>query len=431
MSGTADWPLWARIQQHTGDAPDRVAYIEQGTGRSITYGALVDAVIAAPQRASAVEVLSVGNRIAFVVRLLALLRAGGSVLPIDVTVPAAESDRLTQIAIAAKLDAPAVLLPSSGTTGQPKLICRPRDGLHGMASGLATAIGLTSADRVLAAVPLAHSYGLEHGLLIPLWAGCTVLLCDGLDFPPMAAAWRAGPTVFPAVPSMLELLLRSELPKNESLRRVYTAGAPLPASVAGAFEDRYGVPVGQVYGMTEIGSVTYRDPARDAADSVGRAVADVQMRIDDVGELLVRSPSMLSGYFGDASASAALVDGFFRTSDLAELSADGEVTLLGRTKLLIDVGGAKVNPLEVESILGEHPGVAACVVLPLALSETIRKVRAIVVPTDPAAPPSATELREFVRQRLARHKVPRLIEFRESLPRTPAGKIARQLLETM
>lgn len=428
MNAAGDWPLWARLQRHADDAPNRTAYIEQGTGRSITYRTLVDAVIAAPRSASAVEILNVGNRIAFVVRLLAVLRAGGCVLPIDVTVPPAEADRLTQIAGGAVPDRPAVLLPSSGTTGQPKLVCRPRDGLHGMAGGVADAIGLLPTDRVLAAVPLAHSYGLEHGLLIPLWAGCTVLLCDGLDLPPVAAAWRSGPTVFPAVPSMLELLLRSELPANDSLRRVYTAGAPLPASVADAFETRYGFAVGQVYGMTEIGSVTYRDPARDAADSVGRSAAGVQLRIDHSGELLVRSPSMLSTYLGDPSAADRLVDGFFLTGDLAALSAAGELTLLGRAKLLIDVGGAKVNPLEVEAILAEHPGVATCVVLPLALSETIRKVRAIVVPTDPAGPPSATELRDFVRQRLARHKVPRLIEFRDGLPRTPAGKIARQLL---
>ena len=430
MNPPAEWPLWTRLARHAADAPDQIAYIEQDTARSITYRGLVDAVMAAPPPAAPVEILSVGNRIAFVIRLLSVLRQGGCVLPIDMTVPRVEADRLTRLAADQPLHRPAVLLPSSGTTAQPRLVCRARDGLHGMARGLASAIGLTRRDRVLAAVPLAHSYGLEHGLLIPLWAGCTVLLCDGLDLPPVAAAWRAGPTVFPAVPSMLELLLRSGLAKSDSLRRVYTAGAPLPASVADAFEARYGVAVGQVYGMTEVGSVTYRDPARGRVD-VGRPGrrrrADANRRERrTAGEIAVD----VNGYVG-CSIDGLAADGFFRTGDLAELSPAGELTLIGRTKLLIDVGGAKVNPLEVEAALAEHPGVAACVVLPLALSETIRKVRAIVVPSDPAAAPSAAELRDFVRQRLARHKVPRLIEFRDALPRTPAGKIARQLLETL
>lgn len=429
MTGRAtDWPLWERLCRHAADAPGRPAFTEQTTGRSITYAQLVELIRTAPPSDVPIETLQLGNRIALVARFISALRQGRCVLPLDVTVPPAERQRLEGIAAGLSFASPHVLLPSSGTTSLPKLVCRSRDGLEGMAEGLAEAIGLEPGDRVLAAVPLAHSYGLEHGLLIPLSAGCTTLLCDGLDLPSVAAAWRAGPTTFPAVPSMLELLLRSELDKNDSLRRVYTAGAPLPAGVGTAFEHTYGVAVGQVYGMTEIGSVTYRDPSRDAMDTVGRPTRGVAMKTDADGDLLVRSPSMLTRYADDVTPTDA--DGFFRTGDLAELTPANELRLLGRTKLLIDVGGAKVNPLEVEAALNDHPAVAACVVLPLALSETIRKLRAVVVAKESAAPPSASELREFVRTRLARHKVPRLIEFRDALPLTPAGKIARQLLET-
>lgn len=424
-----EWPFRQRLLAHAKDDAGRVAYAEQATGRTITYGDLVEAVqAAAAADAPPAVVLRGGNRIDFVVSFLAALTSGRAVLPADVTVPPAELERLTALAEQDDSPGPAVLLASSGTTGRPKLVRRERAALDAVAESMANTIGLHPADRVLAAVPLTHSYGMEHGLLAPLWAGCTVLLTCGLDLPPVAAAWRAGATVFPAVPSMLELLLRSGLSTNPALRRVYTAGAPLPTNVAGAFERRYRVPVGQVYGMTEIGSVTYRNPTRDTPGTVGRAVRGVDLRIDEDGQLHVRSPFALSRYAGDATQLPA--DGYLATGDLARLSDTGELTLIGRTKLLIDVGGAKVNPMEVEAVLTRHPGVAACVVWPLALSETVRRVRAIVVPADPASPPTAEALRAFAREHLARHKVPRVIEFRDALPRTAAGKVARQLLET-
>ncbi|HEX8324547.1 MAG TPA: AMP-binding protein [Tepidisphaeraceae bacterium] len=425
-----DWLLWQRLQDHARDDARRVAYVEQASGRSITYAELVDRV-SSSTAAAKVEVLIVGNRIDFVVRFLAALLHGHAVLPADVTVPPPELARLKELADGDDATGPAVLLASSGTTGQPKLIRRERAALDAVARAMSDSVGFGPADRVLAAVPLAHSYGLEHGLLSPLWAGSTVLLCDGLDLPPVAAAWRHGATIFPAVPSMLEMLLRGNLPPASSLRRIYTAGAPLPLTIADAFTQTYGVKVGQVYGMTEIGSVVYHDPNgdawRDRPGTVGRAVSGVSLRTDADGELLVKSQGMLSRYIGD---DLHLIDGHFPTGDLATIDADGQLTLLGRRRLLIDVGGAKVNPHEVEAVLAQHPAVAACVVLPLRLSETVCRVRAIVVPSDTRHPPAAADLRAFVRERLARHKVPRLIEFRDDLPRSAAGKVARQLLET-
>ena len=418
-----DWPLWQRLVRHADDA-SQVAYVEQGTGRRITYRALVDRVHAATAPA-AVDVIHGVSPIAFVIRFLAAMRNGSAALPIDKSA-AAERDRLVALAGSGNIAGPAVLLASSGTTGRPKLVRRERDSLDAVAAAMADAMTLTPADRVLAAVPLSHSYGLEHGLLAPLWAGCTTVVCDGLDLPAVSAAWHGGATVLPAVPSMLEGVLRGDLRPTPTLRRVYTAGAPLPATVAADFRSRHGLAVGQVYGMTEVGSVVVHDPARDACDTVGRPVAGVSLRTDDDGELLVRSPSMLSRYLGDT---LRLVDGHFPTGDLAMIAADGQLKLVGRRRLLIDVGGAKVNPQEVEAVLLEHPAVAACAVVPLALSETVRRVKAVVVPANVSTTPTAIELRDFVRARLARHKVPRVIEFRDSLPRTSAGKVARQLLE--
>jgi acyl-CoA synthetase (AMP-forming)/AMP-acid ligase II len=135
---------------------------------------------------------------------------------------------------------------------------------------------------------------------------------------------------------------------------------------------------------------------------------------------------MMCGYVGDASPLTA--DGFFPTGDLARIDEHGNLFIIGRLKLLIDVGGLKVNPLEVEQTIEEHPAVGACVVVPMRLSETVFRLKAVVTPADPARPPSSDELRKFTRERLTTHKVPRVFELRETLPRSATGKVLRHLL---
>jgi acyl-CoA synthetase (AMP-forming)/AMP-acid ligase II len=126
---------------------------------------------------------------------------------------------------------------------------------------------------------------------------------------------------------------------------------------------------------------------------------------------------------------AELVDGHFRTGDLGHLDASGNVVITGRVRLLIDTGGIKVNPLEVEAVMSSHPLVADCVVVPMRQSETVQRLKAFIVPRDAASPPGVDDLRGFAKQRLASYKVPRLFEFIASLPRNGAGKVKRQLLE--
>ena len=134
---------------------------------------------------------------------------------------------------------------------------------------------------------------------------------------------------------------------------------------------------------------------------------------------------MMSGYFpGDAQDN--IVDGHFLTGDLGRLDELGRLMITGRIKLLIDIGGLKVNPVEVEEVLAQHPDVAACVVLPVRVSETVSRLKAIVTPrrTD-GARPDPESLRRFARGRLTPHKVPRLFEVRSFLPRSLTGKILR------
>lgn len=342
-------------------------------------------------------------------------------------------------------DAAGLLLQSSGTTGRPKIIHRDAASLDAVAQQMAEAIGFRVDDRVLACVPLYHSYGIEHGLLAPTWAGSTVHLARGFD---LRVARRqlaeAGITVLPGVPFMFEMLAQhggdSTFP---TLGRAYSAGGPLPRNVYDAFLSSRGVRVSQLYGATEIGSVTYADPDLPGFDpaSVGRPMRGVDVRILDVdrpdvdralatgeqGQVAIRAESMLREYLGDVQRPT--LDGFFLTGDLGRIDGHGNLFITGRLKLLIDVGGMKVNPLEVEGVLAQHEGVGACVVVQMRVSETVCRLKAIVAPASANDPPSADSLRQFARARLVSYKVPRVFEVRQALPMSPTGKVLRHLVE--
>ena len=338
---------------------------------------------------------------------------------------------------------PALLLQSSGTTGQPKIVVRDGPSLDAVAANMVRACEFRSDDRVLAAVPLCHSYGLEHGILAPLWAGSGVAVCERFDLPAIVRELRhGGITIFPGVPFMFDALCQSESGAFPSLRRPYSAGGPLPRATFDAFKYKFGISIGQVYGATEVGSVTFNDPDRAAFNpgSVGVPMDGVSIRILDrdepdlarplpggaEGQVAIAAPSMMSGYLDEP---APLTGGHFLTGDLGALDDRGALTITGRLKLLIDVGGRKVNPAEVESVLRQHPGVRECVVLPLRLSETVSRLRALVTPSQPDAQLSPQELRRFLRDRLAPHKVPRIFEVRHALPTGPSGKVLRCLAE--
>ncbi len=409
---------------------------------------------------------------------------------------------------------PALLLQSSGTTGLPKIVRRSGRSLDAVSAAMAAAVHFTAADHVLATVPLTHSYGLEHGLLAPVWAGSTVHLCRGLDVPTVLGELAGNQiTIFPAVPAVFEMLAGvSDAPAITSLRTAYSAGAPLPASVTARFAARFNVRVAQLYGATEIGSVTFNSPHEEpfAPASVGNPMAGVEIRILDVttgtplpanedGHVAIRAESMFDGYLAssldnailvnaphdpnvrnsdshshraattdsremsatpDAESSAShtvdspaplsgppasaggntpasrtpalhadLLRGFFPTGDLGHLDATGRLFITGRLKLLIDVGGMKVNPIEVENVLREHAQVGDCVVFAIRQSETVSRIKAIIVPREPSSVPAIEELRAFAKSRLSAYKVPRVFEIRDALPRSATGKILRQVIE--
>jgi acyl-CoA synthetase (AMP-forming)/AMP-acid ligase II len=315
-------------------------------------------------------------------------------------------------------DGPALLLQSSGTTAEPKIVHRDAASLDAVTKNMVQACGFTAGDHVLAAVPLCHSYGLEHGILAPVAAGACVHLCEKFDLPLVLNEIRQGGiTIFPGVPFMFEMLCRAAAERFPRLRLTYSAGGPLAPAVATAFHEHFGLRIGQVYGATEIGSVTFNDPTNDRYHpaNVGNPMSGVRIVIlnpDDPsvdrplppgteGMIAVSAPSMFRGYLDGSSES--MIGGFFLTGDLGFVEADDLLTVSGRLKLLIDIGGRKVNPLEVEAVISRHPDVGSSIVLPLRLGDNVQRLKAIVTPTRPDVEISIAELRRFTRERPASH----------------------------
>lgn len=399
----------------------------------------VRAVIAEPRRLAAVR--RIVSKLDWPVRLIA---AG------DGEQDAATVARLEAHA-PADLPAPApgahaMFQYSAGSTGRPKRVPRTHAQLCTEAEGLVAATAIGPDDTILAAVPLFHTYGLGCCLLAAARSGASIRLLH--ERQPFALSRRRAlellgrgeATVFPAVPFMLRLLAESPgTSELAGLRLCFSAAAALPPSTFDAFRERFGIEIRQLYGCTETGTIS-ANVAGDAvatARSVGRPLDHVDVRIIDgegmpldggrIGEIAVRSGSMMPGYAGaDELNAATFSDGYFRTGDRGRIDDDGLLYITGRTKLLIDVSGDKVDPIEVEDVLATHPKVSEVVVVGVPTHRQDEElVKAVVVPEGAC---SETELVRFCRERLANYKVPHQIEFRDEIPKSANGTVLRKYL---
>ena len=349
--------------------------------------------------------------------------------------------------VAGLAEAPALFQYSSGSTGRQKRVGRTHAQCVAEARLVSETLGLTPDDRVLCAVPLYHAYGFGDCFLAALGSGATLVIQPS---PQPFAVKRAqmlelierhGVTVLPLVPYMAEMLAAA--PGDAGLGRLrycFTAGTALSPEIADAFAARFGVPLRQLYGCTESPSIAANlddDPAATHA-SVGRPMQGVEVTIhpleeppaelpDDVGEVSVLSPAAASGYYGDVRGDTSTFrDGRVFPGDLGRLDGDGRLTLVGRTRLFIDVHGRKVDPFEVEDLLGLHPAVAEAVVAgATGAPGTATSLKAVVVSRETV---SERELVHFCRERLALYKVPQVVEFLPEIPRSPLGKVLRKEL---
>ena len=331
----------------------------------------------------------------------------------------------------------ALLKFTSGSTGALKGIALGPEQVLAEARNITETLGLGPDDRILADVPLFHSYGFDLGVLPLLFSGARLVLQD--FFVPRRIAddlSREEATVFLGVPHMYRRWLEAAPPGAVSLPRLrylLSCTAPLDAATIQSFHARFHRPICQHYGSSETGGVTNHVPDQvlERPDSIGVPLKNVQIRIvdsrgDDValgqeGEIMVVSPAAARGYvFGAPADRQVFRAGGFLTGDLAVQDADGFLTLHGRKDHVINVGGLKVSPEEVRRVLESHPSVREAGVIGTKDKAGEEFVAAMVALRSPT---SEKELIAFCYGELADYKVPRRIHLRDALPRGPAGKV--------
>ena len=407
--------------------------------------------------------VSLANRPELVATVLGGLAAGVTVAPLDPLLKAEErADILADLrpalvvetgadgtlieraaADGTRGEAAALVLYTSGSTGRPKGAVLSHAALtFANRSWGGPVIGLRDDDVVLGALPLSHAFGLNGALLAPLLFGVTVRLVE--RFVPVVVAdviARERVSVLPAVATMFHRLL--EVPGftgGSHLRLGVSGAAPCPWDLAQAWRARTGVRIVRGYGSTELFrplSYLAADPT-DHAECVGRPVPGVKIRVvddegralpaGDEGELLIHTPAVMDGYLGSSGDTATvLADGWFRTGDIARLTPDGYVTIVGRKRERIKRGGYSIFPAEVETVLLAHPAVAEAAVVGVpdaALGEEI----AAFVALKPGDAAGAEELIAWCRERLAAFKYPRRVTLLAALPRSATGKVLKARL---
>jgi long-chain acyl-CoA synthetase len=403
--------------------------------------------------------LALPNGIDFAVALYGALKRGATVTPLNPQLTGDERARIVgdfqpRVVVEAvtgaeadapapvSVDAPALVLYTSGSTGRPKgAVLSHAAVAAGNASWMGPVMALTPDDRVLAVLPLSHSFGINGALLAPLLAGACVVILERFSPEAGVEAVRAHQvSVFPGVATMFQRILDAPGWTRDdfaSVRIALSGAAPCPWPLAEAWRMRTGVRILRGYGMTELHRpLSYlADDPRDFPDCIGRAVPGVEIRIvdeaghdlahGDVGELLIRTPAAMDGYLAQPEETAAtLVDGWFRTGDLARVSAEGFVSIAGRKKELILRGGYSVYPPEVEAALLAHPAVAEAAVIGVPHPDLGEEVAAFVT-LRAAATATPDDLVAWCKERVAGYKCPRVVRIVPEFPRSATGKILK------
>lgn len=340
-------------------------------------------------------------------------------------------------------DATAILLYTTGTTGDPKGVMLTHSNLIFAARASAELRDLSPRDHVYGALPLTHVFGVASMLMASAHAGAMVELATRFDPKQLLLALSNGTTVMPAVPQMHALLMAQAkaegqaLLGSDTLRYVSSGAAPLDPAWKRNAEAFYGLPLQNGYGMTEstAGISGTRNAIGDPDTSAGPPLPGIEISLDlslgedpDVGEVLTRGPHVMKGYFRSPGATAAAItpDGWLRTGDLGRIDADGRLHIVGRAKELIIRSGFNVYPPEVEAALNDHPEVVQSAVIGRTIDGD-EQVLAFVQARAPGAV-SEEDLRAFVSDRLAGYKRPSHILLVDALPAAATGKILKHHL---
>jgi long-chain acyl-CoA synthetase len=467
--------------------PQHAALIDVVSGAQYTWSQ-VDAAVNAQARALADAGVSPGDRVVvrlptgpeFCVAVFGVLRAGGVVVPAGPGQPLRELERLIAdsgarlllgdgggagidvmgppaLVVADELEFPpigggedlAVLAYTSGTSGVPRGTMLTHRALIANVDQCAALrpAPVTAGDRVLLALPLFHVYGLGPGLFQVAGAGATAVLLERFDADTALAAVREHRiTTIVGVPPMYQAVLAmpaERLRDSLSTVRLFTSGAaPLSKGVLDAMRNAVGLPIYEGYGLTETGPVLTSTlvGGHPKPGSVGRPLPGVELRLVDTdgrvldqdedepgtGLVSVRGANLFSGYWPDGDHGPA-ADGWFRTGDVGYLDAEGDLHLVDRAGDLIIVNGFNVYPHEVEKVLGELEQVVEAAAVGVPDERTGESVKAVLVVNEGAELDADTVIQHCA-ARLAKFKVPTVVEFASELPHSATGKLSRARL---
>jgi acyl-CoA synthetase (AMP-forming)/AMP-acid ligase II len=349
-----------------------------------------------------------------------------------------------------------VVLPySSGTTGLPKGVMLTHRNLVAnlcQINGFTDFDAFQERDRILAVLPFFHIYGMVVVMKLGLCNGATIVTMPRFDFEEfLAITQKYRLTNLPIVPPIVLAMVKSPLVDKydlSSVRLVFSGAAPLGEAQARQLTERIGCHIRQGYGMTEASPVTHISPTRNGVaakiGSAGRVVPNTEVKIVDPallepvagpgvqGELWIRGPQIMKGYFGQPGETAGCLDedGWYHTGDVGYVDVDGWFFIVDRTKELIKYKGMQVAPAELEALLLTHPAVLDVAVVRRLDDEAGEVPKAFVVlrPDPESRQTTGDALMTWVAERVAPHKRVRIVEFIDQIPKSPSGKILRRLL---
>lgn len=417
------------------------------------------------------EGLKPGDRVALaiddpaevVIALFGALKAGAAVSPLNRRLTQEEQDKIVaDLAPAAVVESVpvegedfpaldldensgAIILYTSGSTGVPKgVLLSHAATCFALESWRGPVMDVRPDDVSLSALPLAHSLGIFGSVLAPLLAGASVAFVP--RFSPedaLAAIAKYRATVFPGVATIFRRIVESPAMATadvSSLRYALSGAAPCPWELAEAWKAATGVRIIRGYGMSELFRPISYSAAddRDESEFIGRAVPGVDLRIVDedgntqpegeTGEMWIRSPARMTGYLNRPDETAAVFEGdWFKTGDLALVSGEGFVRIVGRMKDIILRGGYTIGAVEVETVLLTHPGIAEAAVIGVPHHDLGEDIAAFIAPR-PGVLLNVEDVVAYCKDRMAAYKYPREVRFLDELPKGPTGKVIKTAL---
>ncbi len=338
----------------------------------------------------------------------------------------------------------AVILYTSGTTGRPKGAMLSHGNMASNADSVLKLVEFNEDDCILAALPMFHVFSMTVCINTPILSGANIVIVQ--RFSPIEVIdtiFSKKVTLFPGVPTMYSFLLQLKEHSAEhfgSIRLCLSGGASMPVELLQRFEEKYKTIILEGFGLSETAPVTAFNPLKGIrkVGSVGVDIPGVINKVVDkygnevprgeIGELIVKGPNVMIGYLGMPEATSnAIKNGWFYTGDLAEMDNDGYIFIVDRIKDMIIVNGYNVYPREVEEVIYQHSAIVEVAVIGISDKDYGEIVKAYVVSNDESV--TADDILHFCKDKLAKYKLPKQVEFKKELPKNSTGKILKRALK--